>query len=242
MNQLVTAEKDFGTNVLTSVEARAFYRAWRKLASSSAGTWSAIREASFAVAGRKRSGTQLMSVLRNQLATLQAERCCYCRRRLSGIAYARPIEHILPKDVYRQYTFTYRNLAVACFDCNHVKRNDNWSTWPPTRRRYPKDSDCGGFFHARLHEYDSHVRYLHLETNGASISVYTGLTPQGRHLCVELLRKSSKRTLAVSANPRFSAAMDKLRSQVQQMAATNDDDKLLDFMEALELVADRETT
>ncbi len=241
MNRLVTAEKDFGKNVLTSVEARAFFREWRKRASSNGGTWSAIRGATFTVAGKKRSGAALMSELRNHLAALQAERCCYCRRRLGGIAYARPIEHILPKDVYRQYTFTYRNLAVACFDCNHVKSNDNWSTWPPTRRRYLKDKKCGGFFHARLHEYDSHVRYLHLETNGASISVYAGLTPQGRHLCVELLRKSSERTLAVSANPRFSAAMDKLRGQVQQMASTHDDAKLLDFMEALELAADRDS-
>ncbi|MFI8617289.1 HNH endonuclease [Acidovorax sp. NPDC077693] len=238
MNPLVIAEKDFGKNVLTSVEARAFYREWRKLASSRAGTWSAIRDAKFTVAGKKSSGIAIISALRSHLAALQAERCCYCRRRLDGIAYARPIEHILPKDTFNQYTFTYRNLAVACFDCNHVKTNDNWSNWPPARRRYLKEKSCGGFFHARLHEYDSHVRYLHLETNGAAISVYAGLTPQGRHLCVELLRKSSERTLSVSANPRFSAAMDKLRGQVQQIAATHDDVKLLDFMEALELAAD----
>ncbi|MES5325087.1 HNH endonuclease [Alcaligenes phenolicus] len=239
MNHLVTAEKDFGENVLPSMEARAFYREWRKLASSGVGTWSAIRDAKFTAAGKSRDGAWIMTRLRNHLAALQAERCCYCRRRLVGIAYARPIEHILPKDTYGQFTFIYRNLAVACFDCNHVKSNNNWSTWPSTRRRYPKDKNCSGFFHARLHEYNSHVRYLHLETNGASISVYAGLTPQGRHLCAELLAKSSERTLAISANPRFSAAMDKLRDQVQQIAATHDDDKLLDFMEALELSANR---
>lgn len=239
MNRLVTAEQDFGKNVLTSIEARAFYREWRKLASSRANPWSAIRDAEFTVAGKKKySGVKVISALRNHLASQQAERCCYCQRRLGGIAYARPIEHILPKDIYGQYTFTYRNLAVACFDCNHVKSNVNWSSWPQNRRRYLNEKSCNSFFHARLHDYDSHVRYLHLETNGASISVYVGLTPQGQHLCAQLLSKSSERTLAESANPRFSAAMDKLRGQVQQMAATRDDTKLLDFMEALELAAD----
>jgi len=239
VNKLVAAEIDFGKNVLTSVEARAFYREWRKLASSRASPWSAIRDATFTVAGRKKCyGKDIISALRTHLAALQSERCCYCRRRLGGIAYARPIEHILPKNTYGQHTFTYRNLAVACFDCNHVKSKANWSTWPHKRRRYINEKSCHSFFHARLHDYDSHVRYFHLETNGASISVYVGLTPQGRHLCFELLSKSSERTLAESANPRFSAAMDKLRGQVQQMAATTDDTKLLDFMEALELAAD----
>ncbi|MFQ2424763.1 HNH endonuclease [Aeromonas caviae] len=239
MNQLVAAEIDFGKNVLTSVEARAFYREWRKLASSRASPWSAIRDATFTVAGRKKCyGKDIISALRTHLAALQSERCCYCRRRLGGIAYARPIEHILPKNTYGQHTFTYRNLAVACFDCNHVKSKANWSTWPHKRRRYINEKSCHSFFHARLHDYDSHVRYFHLETNGASISVYVGLTPQGRHLCFELLSKSSERTLSESANPRFSAAMDKLRGQVQQMVATTDDTKLLDFMEALELAVD----
>lgn len=237
MNRLVTAEKEFGKSVLTSAEARAFYREWRKLASNRAGTWSDIRDATFTAAGKKHSGKAIISALRSHLVALQAERCCYCQRRLAGIAYARPIEHILPKDVFKQHTFTYRNLAVACFDCNHIKSNDNWSNWSTARRRYPKENNCAGFFHARFHEYDAHVRYLHIETNGASISVYTGLTPQGKHLCIELLRKSSERILAVGANPRFSVAMDKLRSQVQRMAATEDDSKLLDFMEVLELAA-----
>ncbi|MFH6838007.1 HNH endonuclease [Providencia sp. 2024EL-00732] len=239
MNQLVIAEIDFGMNVLTSVEARAFYRTWRKLAPNRAGSWSAIRDATFTVAGKKKwTGVDVMSALRDHLAALQDDRCCYCRRRLGGIAYARPIEHILPKNIYGQYTFTYRNLAVACFDCNHVKSKANWSDWPQNRRGYLNEKCCNSFFHARFHDYDSHVRYLHLETNGASISIYAGLTPQGRHLCVQLLRKSSERILAESANPRFSATMSKLRGQVQQMAVATDDTKLLDFMEALELAAD----
>ena len=228
---------NFGKNVLTTVEARAFYRKWRKLASSTAGTWSAIRDEKFTVSGKKMSGKVVISALRRHLSAIQNERCCYCQRPLDGIAYARPIEHILPRDIYKQYTFTYRNLAVACFNCNQVKSNNNWSNWPPMCRQYPKEKDCVGFFHARFHNYNTHIRYFHLETNDASISVYAGLTPQGQHLCVELLSKSSKRTLEVSANPRFSVAMNKLRGQVQNMATTQDDTKLLDFMEALELAA-----
>lgn len=238
MSNLDILERDFGKNVLTSAQARAFYRSWRKRSANEAGTWSSIRDASFTVSGQTHLGVTIITALREHLATLQGERCCYCRRRLGGIAYARPIEHILPKHVYGQYTFSYRNLAVACFDCNHVKSKNNWSTWPKARRRYIPEKNCGGFFHARLHDYDTHIRYLHLETNGASISVYAGLTPQGRKLCKDLLKKSAERTLSTTANPRFAAAMDKLRVQVNQMTRARDDSCLMDFMEALELAAD----
>ncbi len=228
---------DSGKNVLTKVEARVFYRKWRKIATSTAGTWSAIRDEKFTVAGKEMSGKSVISALRSQLAAMQNERCCYCQRHLDGIAYARPIEHILPKDFYKQFTFRYRNLAVACFNCNKAKSNRNWSDWPKECTDYPKQNNCVGFFHPRFHEYKTHIRYFHIETNDASISAYAGLTPQGQHLCAELLSKSSKRTLEVSANPRFSVAMNKLRGQVQNMATTQDDTKLLDFMEALELAA-----
>lgn len=238
MKSLVASEKEFGLIVLNSSEARAFYRHWRRRAEYETGAWSEIRKASFTAAGKTLVGIVIISALRQHLAAIQGDRCCYCRRRLGGIAYARPIEHILPKNVYQRFTFSYRNLAVACFDCNHVKHSDNWSTWPVTRRRYIPERHCTGFFHARLHEYDSHVRYLHLDTNGASISVFAGLTPQGQHLCNGLLKKSAERTLATSANPRFAAAMDKLRAQVGLMAQTVSDERLLEFMEALELAAD----
>lgn len=237
MNQLVWAEKDFGTNVLDSVEARVFYRRWRKIASSRVGTWKAIRESTFIVAGKERFGRDVISALRKHLATLQNERCCYCQRSLDGIAYAQPIEHILPRKTYKQYTFIYRNLAVACYNCNKIKRDSNWSTWPSVRKHYPPERNCRGFFHARFHIYDSHIRRLNLETNGASINVYSGLTPQGQHLCRTLLSKSSKKTLEVTANKRFSAAMDKLHNQAQQMLAAQNDATLLDFIEALDLSA-----
>jgi uncharacterized protein (TIGR02646 family) len=238
MSSLGKLEQDFGQNVLKSPQARAFYRSWRKRSANESDAWSAIRKDSFTVSGKEHLGVTIIKPLRKHLVALQGERCCYCRRRLDGIAYARQIEHILPKSVYKQYTFSYRNLAVACFNCNHIKSKDNWSTWPENLRRYIPEKSCGGFFHARLHDYDTHVRYLHLETNGASISVYLGLTPQGRQLCTDLLKKSAGRTLSTSANPRFAAAMDKLRVQVEQMTHTHDDSRLMDFMEALELAAD----
>lgn len=232
-------ERDFGSKVLTTPQARVFYRSWRRRAITHPKTWTEIRDAKFSVGAKEYPGTSVISGLRAHLVALQKERCCYCRRHLDGTAYGRQLDHILPKHIYRRFTFSYRNLAVSCYNCNHSKRGDNWSTWPATRRRYITARGCGSFFHARFHDYDAHIRYVLLDTNGASISIYAGLTPQGRHLCANLLNKSAKRTLTTSANPRFSAAMDKLRAQVGQMAATADDSKLMDFMEALELAADQ---
>src|SRR6218665_72266 len=229
MSAIVSAEQCFGRNVLKTPAARAFFRRWRRNAKVMTKPWASIRSASYEDAGKERSGAALISALRDHLTTLQQGRCCYCRRPLQGIGWAKPLDHVLAQEPYRQHTFCYRNLAVACFDCNLAKSNSPWSKWPKDRRAYIAVNQCKAFFHPRLHSYDQHVRYIHIDTNGATISVYAGLTPQGRHLCANLLHKTAGAILATSANIRFASAMDKLRIQIGHLNPVKDGTRLLDF-------------
>ncbi|MGM8936692.1 HNH endonuclease [Pseudomonas neustonica] len=133
-------------------------------------------------------GKELKAMLRTSLKNRQEPRCCYCNRWLLNIAHASPIEHVLPRKYYPQFALRARNLAIACYDCNSLKSDDDWGSFTEPHHCYPSTLVMG-FFHPRYHSYDEHIRYLRIETNQQEFVTYKGLTPQGRHLCSELLSK-----------------------------------------------------
>lgn len=234
ITKLATHERTFFATHLPSPEARAFFRRWRRDASTKAGTWEDIRDADFVVNGKKYKGIVLIRKLREHLIRLQGGLCCYCRQTLQGIAWASQIEHILPIQTFRRFTFYYRNLAVACYDCNHEKSSDEWSGWKPRRRRYIPSKRCRKFFHPRYHDYDDHVEYLHIATNGARLSVYFGKTEQGKRLCVDLLHKIAGKQVALSSNRRLEDALTRIRSRVQELDNHAVAGDLANFLNALE--------
>lgn len=130
----------------------------------------------------------LKALLRKRLKARQEPRCCYCKRWLLNNAHASPIEHVLPRRFYPQFALRVRNLAIACNDCNALKTDDDWGQFAGPHLDYPSPTVMG-FFHPRYHPYDEHIRYLRMETNRQEFVTYHGLTPQGRHLCAELLSK-----------------------------------------------------
>lgn len=137
----------------------------------------------------------LKKVLRQALKERQEPRCCYCKRWLLNQAAAAPIEHVLPRSAYPAFALRVRNLAIVCVDCNSLKAKSDWGNFPEPHLRYPRCEELT-FFHPRLHDYDEHVRFARMETNHFDYIIYKGLTPQGRHLCTELLnRVVSKQSL-----------------------------------------------
>lgn len=158
------------------------------------------------------TGAQLKSAFRQRLLELQGGRCCYCRRWLVSTAYAKHIEHILPRHHYAQFSVEFWNLAVACSDCNGAKTDDVWGAISIKRRRYPKAREFSETFHPRFHRYDDHVRYLRLETNVSTVVLFTGLTTQGQHLCSSLLHRIAAKETLVENNPALAPAMDQIRS------------------------------
>jgi hypothetical protein len=137
----------------------------------------------------------LKKVLRQALKKRQEPRCCYCKRWLLNQAAAAPIDHVLPRLTYASFALRARNLVIACVDCNSLKGKSDWGNLPKPHMRYPSGEELT-FFHPRFHDYDEHVRFARMETNRYEYVIYKGLTPQGRHLCCELLnRVVSKQSL-----------------------------------------------
>lgn len=123
------------------------------------------------------------TLIRDRVKRGQEPRCCYCKRWLLNNAYASPIEHVLPSSKYPSHALRLRNLALACHDCNYLKADDDWSE---ALGSHPSSKELG-FFHPSYHAYDSHIQYVHYETNELEYISFHGLTTQGRHLCTNLL-------------------------------------------------------
>lgn len=145
------------------------------------------------------TGVLIKKALRSYLLTEQGHRCCYCQRWLMHIAHACPIEHVLPRSAYPQFTVQFWNLALACYDCNQLKKTAVWGSHARTRLDYLQPAQALDFFHPRYHHFDEHVRFFRIETNHACFTAFSGITEQGKHLCTELLYKvAGKETLCRS--------------------------------------------
>lgn len=149
------------------------------------------------------TGQAIRNHIRKIIEEEQNNQCCYCRRPLFNNAHAKPIEHILPHSKFVQHTFNILNLIIACVDCNAKKSDHVWSQHEATFRRfrhYPPARLFEDLFHPRFHRYDEHVKFIRVQSNYHCISIYTGLTEQGRNLCKNLLTHISKLEVFVSAN------------------------------------------
>lgn len=165
------------------------------------------------------TGPLIKSAFRNYLSALQNNRCCYCRRWLNNIAHARPIDHILPKSNYPQFAIHFWNLALACYDCNEQKKRDDWGQLPAHCMTYPEPMAIEHFFHPRFHVYDEHVSFFRIETNQTYITTFKGISPQGKHLCSELLYIISGKETLCSNNPTLTGALSDIETFQQQSQA-----------------------
>lgn len=155
------------------------------------------------------TGPNIRKALRRFLEKEQNGMCCYCHRPLINIAHAKPIEHILPRKDFIQYTFKFWNLAVACFDCNQIKRDDVWANNAKLNLLpYPGPGEFTEMYHPRFHTFGEHVRFIRVQTNELLISIYIGNTIQGKHLCLNLLKELSAREIVLNSNPGLKAALD----------------------------------
>ncbi|WP_283190700.1 hypothetical protein [Pseudomonas sp. PMCC200344] len=153
--------------------------------------------------------SDIKGAFRNYIAKEQGNRCCYCRRWLFNSGYSKPIEHILPRESYEQYSFHFWNLSVACVDCNSLKSDKDWAC--PTKQNleaYPLPSTFTEMFHPRFHRFDDHVRFIRVQTNDHSITLYRGITPQGQKLCDDLLTKIAGKEVIVNANLALKSSME----------------------------------
>lgn len=91
--------------------------------------------------------------------------CSYCKQTVSLVAVANcHVEHIVPKSIHLDFTFTPKNLCVICADCNQIKRNqetlgeiEETMTNASRRKRYPSSSNAFKIVHPHFDNYDEHI-------------------------------------------------------------------------------------
>ncbi|WAH55715.1 hypothetical protein LZ023_22065 [Pseudomonas silvicola] len=178
------------------------------------------------------TGPLIKAAFRRFVGQLQGNRCCYCRRWLLNIAHAKPIEHILPRASYPHFSLYFWNLAVACFDCNQLKHDERWGAFPVVFAHYPKAVQFSEWYHPRFHRYTDHISFERRETNHVSNVTYIGHTPQGKHLCRELLYIVAARENLCRNNPSLAEAITTLQ-EFQEQHSEDDLPHLAAFRQSL---------
>jgi len=174
---------------------------WKRARRENKDLWEELTKYEHPTLGEYVHGRAIKGAFRDFLLRKQQGRCCYCRCWLLATASARPIEHILPRNSYRRFSLDFWNLAVACVDCNLSKTKHVWGSIPTGAIQYPSGNHFPDMYHPRFHPYNEHVRYVLVETNGGGIALYRGLTPQGKHLCMNLLDKIATKRALLNNNP-----------------------------------------
>ncbi len=64
-------------------------------------------------------------VVKQDLATMQHLKCCYCEKREEQAKY-RDVDHHRPKAPYWWLAWTWENLLFSCIDCNRDEKRDQY--------------------------------------------------------------------------------------------------------------------
>lgn len=115
--------------------------------------------------------------LKRFLTVQQKNTCAYCRLPIF-YRMKKPIEHIIPKGTYPQFTFEVRNLTLTCDYCN-TKKNDKDTLAISLReryrrhneRQYPSTSNDFLIVHPHFDDY-----FIHIDISDTG---YVGKTPKG---------------------------------------------------------------
>jgi len=58
-----------------------------------------------------------------ELWKMQKEKCCYCEQKIPEYGHLKAVEHFKPKSVFKGRTNDWKNLLLACAQCNGKKSN-----------------------------------------------------------------------------------------------------------------------
>jgi hypothetical protein len=178
---------------------------------SAANVWKEIRDTVWKGTFGDITGASIMSALRDHLAELQGDDCCYCRQALLLGGYSRPLDHVLPASVYGRFSFHFWNLAVACERCNRIKKDKGFQPISRSKRHYPEHGSFVDYYHPRLHPFEQHVRFGEISTAEYRYIFYVGLTKQGKQLVNDVLRDAALELTRESNDSVVKAAAEKIR-------------------------------
>ncbi|MGO7171852.1 HNH endonuclease [Rhizobium leguminosarum] len=118
--------------------------------------------------------------------TMQGERCCYCRVPLTARNIETDREHIVPKDLFKRFTYEVFNTSVACKTCNMSVKNgrtEHLRRYRRTSGLQSKDiSDERNYniVHPNIHDWHEHVDLFAEEVGRSVVRIYYPLTWRGR--------------------------------------------------------------
>lgn len=177
--------------------------------------WELLRDKVWNGLHKEISGASIMSALRDHLADIQQNNCCYCGQPLLKGGHARQLDHVLPSSIYPRFAFHFWNLAVACERCNRIKTNKGYQNVSRRKRNYPEHVEFTNYFHPRFHPYEAHVRFVVTATQDYWYIVYVGRTHQGRQLISDVLNEAALEMTRESNNPAIKLAAATIRDAVK---------------------------
>lgn len=152
------------------------------------GQWKGFRDSIWTCKYGEITGASIMSALRDHLASIQGENCCYCGQPLLLGGNSRQLDHVLPSSVYDRFAFHFWNLAVACERCNRIKKNTAHELVSSKFKHYPEHNLFANQYHPRYHKYRLHVQFGITATTDYFYIVFVGKTNQGKRLVADVLQ------------------------------------------------------
>lgn len=95
--------------------------------------------------------------IKQALLTESYDKCVYCESKIVHIDYG-DVEHILPKSIYRELTFSWNNLTIGCSKCNTNKGDYNNPDLPLLNPYTDEPEKCITFLGAFPYPTDGNVR------------------------------------------------------------------------------------
>lgn len=108
---------------------------------------------------------RIKNFIKQELLAIQGDYCIYCGVKFRTNSDAQR-EHILPKDIYPQYTFEAQNLVLSCGRCNgfDYKHTKDYAIAPVNRTHYYLNT------FEIIHPYLDNL-HDHLDVSGVVLSV-----------------------------------------------------------------------
>ncbi|KQN07116.1 hypothetical protein ASE85_18765 [Sphingobium sp. Leaf26] len=110
--------------------------------------------------------------------TRHNHQCCYCRTILHGGGYFMiDREHVLPKSIYRPFTFAPWNLSVSCKRCNMQFKKDCVAFVIDADGAGPDDTGANyRLVHPNFDAWDHHLLRTAVQAGGNVLVKFTVLT------------------------------------------------------------------
>lgn len=103
--------------------------------------------------------------IKQKLLLIQGNYCIYCGIHFDIVGTAQR-EHIAHKDKYPQFTFTHKNIALACAFCNGFEKKSSKNIISKYNSEYNK---CAfSIIHPYFDKFDEHIE---MSFDGANISM-----------------------------------------------------------------------